>query len=102
LIKDETLKQLKVAWELLATCLSIGDNPEPAAREKDFFDLVEEARREWQTAKDYFNHVVDPGLVDHAIHAMEAAECKYIFLLKKARQAGYRLPVSMDVLREGR
>ncbi len=97
----ETVKQLKLVWEAVMVRMSMGENPEHNARQKDFFDLVEEARREWQSAMDYFNHVVDPDLVDHAIHAMEAAERKYTFLLKKARQEGYRLPVRIDALREG-
>ncbi|HHV61359.1 MAG TPA: YaaL family protein [Firmicutes bacterium] len=51
-------------------------------------DAVEKARREWLLAKSYFNSVTDPDLVDHAIYAARAAEKKYIYLLKKARQEG--------------
>lgn len=70
--------------------------------EKDFFALVEEARQEWQAAMSYFNYIVEPDLVDHAIFAMVAAEKKYMFLLKKARKEGYCLPGRLDALREGR
>jgi hypothetical protein len=39
-------------------------------------------------------------VVDQAIHSMVAAEQKYTFLLKKARQEGYRLLAKLDPLRE--
>jgi hypothetical protein len=99
---EQALKQLKTAWMAVTARISAGDKQEKTGIRKDFFELVEEARRDWQSAMDYFNHVVDPDLVDHAIHAMEAAERKYTYLLKKARQEGYRLPVRIDTLREGR
>jgi hypothetical protein len=103
LTKEETVRQIRIALDAISSKMSIGENStDTAERQKDFFEMVEEARREWQSAMDYFNHVVDPGLVDHAIFAMEAAELKYTFLLKKARQEGYRLPVKLDALREGR
>ena len=99
--KVQIQKQLVTVWDSLVSKLSATDNPlEP--REKDLFDLVEEARQEWQAASSHFNHATDPDLVDHAIHAMQAAERKYTFLLKKARQEGYRLPGKIDALRERR
>ncbi len=99
--RDDTIRQLRQALESISARISAGEHQD-AAKEKDVFDMVEDARREWQCAMDYFDHVYDPDLVDHAIHAMEAAEKKYTFLLKKARQEGYRLPVKLDALREGR
>ena len=99
--KVEIQKQLVTVWGTLVSKLSAADNSlEP--REKDLFDLVEESRQEWQTASSHFNYATDPDLVDHSIHAMQAAERKYTFLLKKARQEGYRLPGKIDALRERR
>lgn len=49
-------------------------------------ELVDRARREWEQAKILFDEVKDPDLIDHAIYAMEAAERKYIYLLKKAKE----------------
>lgn len=97
--RNELDKQLKASLEALMSKLSLTENEYPGNKEKDLFEMVEEARREWQAAIDYFNHVVDPDLVDHAIHAMDAAERKYTFLLKKARQENYRLPARIDLLR---
>ncbi|MDX9873054.1 MAG: YaaL family protein [Clostridia bacterium] len=49
-------------------------------------ELVELARRDWEHARKIFEESRDPDMVDHAIFAMEAAERKYMYLLKKARE----------------
>ena len=49
---------------------------------------VERARQEWLKAQNYYNNVCDQDLVDHAVFSMQAAEKKYIYLLKQARQNG--------------
>ena len=49
---------------------------------------VEEARQEWLDAQYYYNTVSDQDLIDHAVYLMQAAEKKYMYLLKKARQEG--------------
>jgi hypothetical protein len=52
-------------------------------------DLVEQvgaARWEWQAAQHYFQCVSDPNLVDDAVHAMIAAEQKYMSLLRMLKQ----------------
>lgn len=51
-------------------------------------DVVEQARREWLSAQNYYNSVSDTDLVDHAVYLMQAAEKKYMYLLKKARSEG--------------
>lgn len=64
--------------------------------------VVEEARQEWLNAQYYYNTVSDQDLIDHAVYLMQAAEKKYIYLLKQARNAGvvyspYTIPADMDV-----
>jgi len=62
--------------------------PEPALcqlGEPDLRDLVNQARKEWVSARSYFENVSDPELVDHAIHLVTAAEKKYMYLLRRAR-----------------
>ena len=48
--------------------------------------VVQEALLEWQDAQRYFESVCDPQLVRFAIHKMEAARRKYLFLLKNAHR----------------
>ncbi|HEY8463811.1 MAG TPA: YaaL family protein [Bacillota bacterium] len=49
---------------------------------------LQAAKEEWDYAKDYFNSVTDPDLIDLAIYYMGVAEKKYTYLLKKARESG--------------
>jgi hypothetical protein len=51
---------------------------------------VEKARRELMAAQSFFESVSDPDMVDHAVYTMQAAERKYAYLLKYAREKGYR------------
>jgi hypothetical protein len=48
--------------------------------------LVGKAKLEWEQSQVLFNEIQDPELIDHAIYAMEAAERKYMYLLKEARK----------------
>ncbi|MEW6080803.1 MAG: YaaL family protein [Bacillota bacterium] len=54
---------------------------------------VEEARREWMVAKAHFENVSDPELVDHAIYLMEAAQRKYMCVLRQAREENVTHPL---------
>jgi uncharacterized protein (UPF0210 family) len=54
-------------------------------QEKDW-KLIEEAKKDWKDAREYFNTVTEPELIDHAIYTLEAAEKRYVYLLKKARE----------------
>ncbi|HHT48981.1 MAG TPA: DUF2508 family protein [Firmicutes bacterium] len=55
-------------------------------REERYWRLIEEAKKDWQEARAYFNTVTEPELVDHAIYTLGAAEKRYVYLLKKARE----------------
>ncbi|MDI9419007.1 MAG: YaaL family protein [Firmicutes bacterium] len=44
---------------------------------------VEEAKDAWLAARSYFDSLTDPELIDYAIYSLEAAERKYMYLLKK-------------------
>lgn len=49
-------------------------------------ELVEQARVQWQLAKEYFEFVKEPELVDLAINHLETAERHYNYLLKQMRE----------------
>lgn len=51
---------------------------------------LNKALEEWENAELYFQSVVEPGLIDYAIHNMEASRTKYLYLLKNAREKGIR------------
>ncbi|VBB06959.1 Hypothetical protein LUCI_2203 [Lucifera butyrica] len=75
------------SWKEWLLSLLENENPEPAPL-PDLPDVVEQARQEWLSAQSYYNTVSDQDLVDHAVYLMQAAEKKYIYLLKKARREG--------------
>jgi hypothetical protein len=49
----------------------------------EIFLNIENAKKEWEDAKNIFENVSQPDLVDYAIYKVEAAEQKYIYLLKQ-------------------
>lgn len=51
--------------------------------DEEMFKSIENAKREWEDAKNIFENVSHPDLVDYAIYKVEAAEQKYIYLLKQ-------------------
>ncbi len=53
--------------------------------DEEMFKNIENAKREWEDAKNIFENVSHPDLVDYAIYKVEAAEQKYIYLLKQFR-----------------
>lgn len=58
-------------------------------------EAVEQARLEWLAARNYFDQVVEPDLIDYAVLSIGAAEKRYMLLLARARQAD----VKVDPLR---
>ncbi len=51
----------------------------------DLYTNLESARKEWEEAKNIFENVSEPDLVDYAIYNVEAAEKKYIYLLRQIK-----------------
>ncbi len=59
---------------------------EPLSPPESYYLPVKQAWQEWQDAKQRFNQVSDPGMVDYAVYSLQAAERRYIYLLQKARE----------------
>ena len=51
----------------------------------DLYINIENAKREWEDAKNIFENVSQPDLVDFAIYKVEAAERKYVYLLRQIK-----------------
>lgn len=71
---------------LRGAALGLQDGDNLAGKELSLVQLVEKARQEWEQAKALFNEAADPELIDHAIYAVDAAERKYIYLLRQAQK----------------
>lgn len=88
-----------VIWlkRFLDNLLNVGqaiDNEEN--QEAQLIDLINKAHKEWQIAVNNFNHCSDDDMIDYSIYSMEAAEKRYVTLLKMARKEKLTayLPVS--------
>lgn len=79
---------MKITWPQKIIASLVESEPVPTAVMPALPDAIEQARREWLSAQRYYNSVSDSDLVDHAVYLMQAAEKKYIYLLKKARNEG--------------
>lgn len=82
-IVDAAIDRSKV----IAAAILDAEKPEPKPL-PPITDVVEQARQEWLDAQIYYNSVSDSDLVDHAVYLMQAAEKKYMYLLKQARKEG--------------
>jgi hypothetical protein len=78
---------MKVSWHQIASSLLEANEMKPATL-PSLPEVVEQARLEWLSAQNYYNTVSDDDLVDHAAFLMQAAEKKYMYLLKMARREG--------------
>jgi hypothetical protein len=66
------------------------ERKQPESPEPNMLVVIEQARQEWLNTDRYFDCVTDPELVDHAIMMKEAAQKKYMYLLKQARSEGVK------------
>lgn len=59
--------------------------PKNTSDKNDLYINLENAKREWEEAKNIFENVSEPDLVDYAIYNVEAAERKYVYLLRQIK-----------------
>ena len=48
--------------------------------QKDIITQLEEAKIEWESAKQYFQVADDPKLIDYAIYREDQSKARYIYL----------------------
>lgn len=56
--------------------------------QEEMLQEIERAKREWLQAHTRLDCVTDPELIDHAIYLLGAAEKRYTYLLRNAREQG--------------
>lgn len=52
---------------------------------KDIYESLKKAKQDWENAKNIFENVSNPDLVDYAIYNVDAAEKRYMYLLKQIK-----------------
>lgn len=55
-------------------------------KEVDLKELIKKAHRDWEVALNNFNFCTDQDMIDYSIFHIEAAEKRYMCLLKMARR----------------
>ncbi len=70
----------------------------PHCRQPELVEQIKEAHRDWVDALDNFNYPIEDDMVDYAIYNVNAAEKKYAYLIKKARNENITLDVPKDLL----
>ncbi len=71
--------QAPLAPQAISAPTSFADHELRLQREQ-----VQQALNDWKAAAAYFESVADPELVDYAVYGMEAAQKRYIYLLRSA------------------
>lgn len=56
----------------------------------ELLQAVAQAHREWELAEKVFETVTDPDLVDYAIYQVQAAQKRYTYLLRRAKEEGIK------------
>jgi hypothetical protein len=59
--------------------------------QKELIKAIEEAREELYRARQYFEMVTDPQLVDYAIYMEQAAKSRFTYLINQAKESGIEL-----------
>ena len=60
---------------------------------EEICNAITVAHQDWLDAQSFFENVIDSDLVDHAIHRIDAAKTKYVYLLKLAKENGIRVEI---------
>ncbi len=56
--------------------------------QRELINSIEDAMEELNRARQYFEMVNEPQLIDYAIHLEDAAKARFIYLLNKAKEIG--------------
>ena len=46
---------------------------------------IKTAYRDWEDAKNFFEYVSEPELVDYAVYAIEAAKRRFLYMLRQCK-----------------
>jgi len=79
---------MDLQWSKWVRSLLYSDDEPKLAPKTDLPTMVEQARRDWIYALEFYNQVADQDMVDYAAYLIKASETKYLYLLRKARREG--------------
>lgn len=63
-----------------------GINAQETENSKEsIYNSIESAKKDWEDAKNIFDNVTNPDLIDYAIYNVDATEKRYTYLLKQIK-----------------
>ncbi len=63
---------------------NVNSQEEETSKESIYISL-RKAKQDWENAKNIFENVTNPDLIDYAIYNVDAAEKRYMYLLKQIK-----------------
>lgn len=72
--------------DMMEKYFNLGQAVPKKDEDHELLELIRQAHREWQIALNNFNYCHENDMIDYSIYNIEAAEKKYICLLKRAQQ----------------
>jgi hypothetical protein len=92
-LADREPKKYKQITDMISYILDSVQGSKRVDESQELLKTIIIAKQEMSDAQSYFDSVVDPELVDHAIYKMEAAKSQYTYLLKLAKDKGLRVSI---------
>ena len=68
--------------------------PTEGEKNRELVEQIDKARKEWDLAQSQLDQMSEPDLIDYAVYRLQAAEKRYMYLLKKADEKGIRRSIS--------
>jgi len=62
-----------------------GLNAQEDPTKENIYNSLNKAKKDWENAKNIFENVTNPDLIDYAIFNVDAAEKRYTYLLKQIK-----------------
>ncbi|HOQ36781.1 MAG TPA: YaaL family protein [Acetivibrio sp.] len=58
------------------------------SEKENLIESINDAKKEWLSARNNFDHAVDSDIIDYYIYKIKAYQIRYEYLLKKAKEKG--------------
>lgn len=71
-------------------------NAQEITEEQQFMEELDKAHQDWVVAHQRLEMLSSPELIDHAIYVLEAAEKKFSFYLREAREKGIHIDIPYE------
>lgn len=92
-LADREPKKHKQITDMISYVMNSVQSSRRIDENQELLKTIIIAKQEMTDAQSYFDSVIAPELVDHAIYKMEAARSQYVYLLKLAKDKGLSVSI---------